>query len=156
MSGDRYFTRKARVEDANLIEVRDEDWHEWEASAKGGLYHLPWSIQVSAECFTTIDTHKVKIVGIGGLVEHEGDDIPYVWMLMSPGYEGVDGVGLMHTLVPYFLDTLLPRWPVCQCYSDVRNPVHHRWLNWMGFERIATVPWGPYNMPFHHYVRGLY
>lgn len=39
-----------------------------------------------------------------------------------------------------------------EAYSDIRNPVHHRWLEWLGFKKGNTITRPLTNHKFIHYT----
>jgi hypothetical protein len=61
---------------------------------------------------------------------------------------------MLHSLRDW-LDEFFARWPWTMCLSDERNTVHHRWLEWMGYEHAETVNHGPYQFPFRLYEKEI-
>lgn len=50
------------------------------------------------------------------------------------------------------LDAVLGRWPTLRGFVDVRNKASIRWLKWLGFKLSAPEPFGPFGLPFHHFI----
>jgi len=44
---------------------------------------------------------------------------------------------------------MLDDFRVLENHVDARNTTSIRWLSWLGFDIFATVPHGPYGLPFH-------
>ena len=50
-------------------------------------------------------------------------------------------------------DELHAAHPLLWNYADVRNTVHHRWLQWLDFKFIRKVNYGYENRPFYEFGR---
>lgn len=151
IGNDTYRLRPARVGDAlDILErVRKVDLEEWEASASGGILHLPNAVKHAAECWCAYRTVTGSPEIIGGVNTGDGD--PYAWLIGTDLAER-DAWWMLND-TREFWEQLWQRWPTCQCWSDDRNMVHHRWLEWMGFRLLGTEPWGHLGLPFRHYAR---
>jgi len=55
-------------------------------------------------------------------------------------------------LMPH-LDELVGMYGGVFCFADLRNKVHLRWLRWMGFEELATIELGPFDLPFTTFIK---
>jgi len=51
------------------------------------------------------------------------------------------------------LDEMQAMFPILRNHVDERNKAAIKWLRWLGFKIFPTVPFGPYNMPFHPFSR---
>lgn len=157
----RFIVRPSKAEDAEaMIEcARHEDALEWDASCTGGLKdNLAWSIAWCnnvGEAITVHDTQTGRPVLIGG-AQPQASNIRRVltWMVVA---EGADtGWGLV--LMKDYRDDLMgffKRWPRTECFSDVRNVLHHRWLTYLGYDEVDRVPWGPHGKMFIQFKRGF-
>jgi hypothetical protein len=50
-------------------------------------------------------------------------------------------------------DELHAAHPLLWNYADVRNTIHHRWLQWLDFKFIRKVPYGFEQRPFYEFGR---
>ena len=50
-------------------------------------------------------------------------------------------------------DDLHAAHPLLWNYADVRNTIHHRWLQWLDFKFIRKVNYGYENRPFYEFGR---
>lgn len=155
----RFLVRPANGLDALVMMdlARREDAAEWDASVEGGLKQLGWSVAWCAqygEAITVIDTHTTKPVLIGG-AQPQSYDLNRIltWMVVAEGGEEW-GLVLMKEYREA-LDGFFRRWPVTECFSDSRNILHHRWLQYLGYELVEEVEWGALSYPFKHFKRGF-
>lgn len=131
------------------LTMRQDDRRE--VYAQSGIHHalgLGLSFGMSVKAWTGLADGKV--VCIWGV--SEGDDgVGVPWLLGSDLVSQyrrrfIQGcraaVEEMHDL-----------FPVLENHVDSRNTLSIRWLRWLGFEVFPTVPFGPYNMPFHPFRR---
>ncbi|MBO6814560.1 MAG: hypothetical protein JJ891_06855 [Rhizobiaceae bacterium] len=44
-------------------------------------------------------------------------------------------------------------WSRLSATADARNLEHHKWLGWLGFEKLTTISVGPFNMDFIVFVK---
>lgn len=152
-----YVLLPSRPFDADLIvsRLRQEDINEWVASGSSVQRlraDLKYSIEQSVEPFTIqslVDGLPVAI--FGAIPEADEPDVGKVWLVATPAAER-DGNALMLAFSGVSKQVFKPFGAV-MCFADARNPVHHRWLEWFGFEKIRTVPYGPWSMPFYEYWR---
>lgn len=152
----RFLVRRATLWDAleMLRCARHEDRVEWEASVEQGLAYLPWSVEWCAthgEALTVYDT-KINNVALLAGAQPQEDGRVLTWMVVAEGVEEW-GLALMKDYKDY-LDAFFQRWPHTECYSDSRNVLHHMWLQYLGYELIDEVGWGPHGFPFLHFKRG--
>jgi hypothetical protein len=148
-----YSIRPSLPEDAKLIlpDIRSVDRDEWHVSVKGGVAeNLEVSIIRSSECWTVVDAEGQPQV-ISGVVAYPRPQLPQTWML-GTDISDRDALALLYSFKAVF-EGVFERWPRTECYSDVRNTQHHRWLEWLGYRLQGVRPWGPYNKPFHHYIK---
>jgi len=50
------------------------------------------------------------------------------------------------------LQAVLGDWLNLVNYVDARNARAIRWLSWLGFTIHPTIPYGPFNLPFHPFT----
>lgn len=154
----RFIVRESWSEDGYrmLRLARQADRKEWDASVLGGLTeHLVSSISFSkthGEAITVEDTETGQPMMIGGA--HPGDQGQVLtWLVLAEGCEQW-GLAFMKDYRED-LDGFFSRWPKTECFSDSRNLVHHRWLEFLGYQFRQEVLWGPYDLPFIHYRKGF-
>ena len=141
------------MEDAERIleYIRQEDLEEWEASVEGGLVWLPGSIADSTERVCLADAASDDPLVLFGVIDR-GPDLPAdIWMVASV-FGPPRAVAAWHLAIDW-IKGFWERWPDVHCWSDARNLVHHRWLEWLGFKCLHVASWGHKGLPFHYYRR---
>lgn len=74
-----------------------------------------------------------------------------IWMV---GTDLVDEMGMAFLRVSrQWFDQLMKQYDTLGNAVDARNEVHIKWLKWLGFDFLAPVPMGPYNLPFIPFYR---
>lgn len=149
-----YVIRPARAEDAAAIaqSIRPVDIEEWEASAEGGVAHLKASITEASECWAACRSEGTLAPQIIGGINPGSGERGVAWLIGTPLAER-DALWLHHATSKFWED-LYGRWPRLECWSYHLNTEHHRWLAWMGWRHVETVPWGHLGLPFHYFRRG--
>lgn len=151
--GDTLLLRRATAEDALQIlgDIRDEDVAEWEASVTGGIFWLEECLRTSDEAVTLADrASNVPLVIFGC---HDKSPLPAdIWMVASVFGPARANVGWYLSID--WINEFWDRWPDVHCNSHIHNVVHHRWLDWLGFERGTWVrPWGVKGEHFIYFRR---
>lgn len=131
--------------------VRDADRDElWAAACLTPEQALSKSMECSTLAWTGLyDNVPVCMFGVSEGSALAGVGIP--WMI---------GTKLVDKYATQFLrrnkgkvQEMLNVYPLLMNYVDVRNTRAIRWLRWLGFEIGASIPFGPYNMPFRPFTR---
>lgn len=155
--GTRFIVRPVLSGDAArmLKIVRHEDKVEWDCSVAGGLGLLEACIMFSrtrGEAIMVEDTVTGLPMMIGGVQPGAPGQL-LTWLVLAEGCE-TWGLTFMKDY-RHDLDGFFSRWPRTECYSDARNVVHHRWLEYLGYRLHQEVLWGPYDYPFLHFRKGF-
>lgn len=61
----------------------------------------------------------------------------------------------LHKVLAPNLKELTDTWPLLKALAHSDNTVHHRWLEWLGFELVEEVEAGPFRENFKMYVRDV-
>lgn len=137
--------------------VRHEDAREWSVSCVNGLDQLEPSImwcRKHGEAICVEDLKTAQPMMIGGAQPQTYDkSIILTWLVLAEGCE-TWGLTFMKDY-RHDLDGFFERWPKTECYSDARNVIHHRWLQYLGYELVAEVLWGHLDLPFLHFRKGF-
>jgi hypothetical protein len=147
----KYRVRRARVADSEtvLLDIREKDKAEWDASVPGGLALLADCINSSAECWSVIDDATGRAHIIWGVVPRY-DYCDTTWLLGTN--EGQAQCAWIFQECRELTTAFFRRWPYTECWSDERNTVHHQWLEWLGYGlHRHHVILGPQGLPFRHY-----
>jgi hypothetical protein len=59
----------------------------------------------------------------------------------------------LHMELGHHIKHIMDRGDVVECFSDARNVVHHRWMEWLGFKKIGETRMGPALLPFFWFER---
>ena len=139
---------------AILPHIRPEDRSEWVAGT-GDPTRLRLAAAVTnpngfaRSIFVAGVDHPLLIWGAGAVADREG--VGQAWLIAST--EAIRYAIALHSTLPEELPILDASYGRAVAYADVRNRVHHRWLAWLGFERVATLTLGPWGLPFYQYER---
>lgn len=143
---------RVRVEDATEAhfaqvahDIRPADRAEWSAGT-GKLFG-----DAVKDTFAYGGYMRVAIGDDGVPLCFWGCDDGRVWLFATQTAEKY-ALSLHRVLAPNLKD-LLDRWPRLEAYADYRNTVHHKWLQWLGFELVRVVDLPPFGMPFKIYVK---
>lgn len=151
--GETLLLRRATADDALLIlgDIRDEDVAEWEASVDHGIFWLENCLLQSTEAVTLADRASDVPLVIFGCIDKS--PLPAdIWMVASVFGPARANVGWYLSME--WINEFWERWPDVHCNSHVNNLVHHRWLDWLGFERSPYVrPWGVKGEQFIYFRR---
>lgn len=79
------------------------------------------------------------------------DNVGAVWLLGTDSIDlhPIPFLRLSKKLLPLVLE---PYDLVCN-FVDVRNTVHIRWLQWLGFSFLRKTNRGPFQLPFYEFAR---
>lgn len=147
--------RASRPSDAELLApiLREEDRREIDAAtAERPIDALVRGVECSDPCYTVIGMDGLPVVMFG--VVPDGDARGIVWLLGSEKL-------VEHRICfvregRLWLDRLHERYLVLWNYIDSRNAVHVRWVSWLGFSIVRTIPnFGAARLPFHE-IRRVY
>ena len=150
--GETLTLRRATPDDALQIlgDIREEDVEEWEASVTDGIFWLENCLLQSHEAITLADRASDVPLVIFGCIEVP--KLPAdIWMVASVFGPARASVGWY--LAIDWINDFWKRWPDVHCNSDLRNTVHHRWLDWLKFERGPIRQWGVQGKPFIYFRR---
>lgn len=139
---------------AILPHIRPEDRAEWVAGT-GDPTRLRLAAAVenhkgfARSVFVSDVDHPLLIWGAGEVEGRPGTG--QAWLIASVAALPY-AIGL-HSILPEELPILDMTFPHSVAYADQRNVVHHRWLQWLGFERVGLLRLGPWRLPFYQYER---
>lgn len=103
------------------------------------------ALEDSDECWTyVLDDEPIAMCGL----LNDGDGSANIWMLGSYKIKDVK-MQFLRDAQEHF-DTLMEKYTRVWAFADVRNRVHQKWYEWMGFKILTMVHTGPFNLPFYH------
>lgn len=144
----------ATMEHAVILAERMRQADKDEVLAQSGAhpaFALGASLAVSEVAWTgLVDGEIVAMWGVGRSDELD-DTVGVPWLLGTDLVEKHARRFLIHSRP--LLEQVQERFPVLENHVDARNTVAIRWLRWLGFDIFATVPYGPYKLPFHPFRR---
>lgn len=122
------------------------------AGSKSAHEALTDGLRSPDPCLTAVDEEGTPVVMFGTAPHPLDPLVGCVWLLGSEAIhrhkasflrQSIDYTRLFHG-----------RYPVLMNFTDKRNTVHHRWLRWLGFVFLRTVPgYGEGAEPFLEFVR---
>lgn len=128
-----------------LHDIRPQDIREWEdGSGRPFQVGATTAIMFGEFVRAAYDEDGVPLCFWGG-------DRGVVWLFATKAAER-RALSLHKILAPNLKD-LTNRWDLLTALADARNTLHHKWLEWLGFEFLETVATGPYGKPFKMYVK---
>ncbi len=154
---DKFIGRGAMPADIEYLATRIRSADKQEVYAVSGLDiggALWYCVRNSTLQYTMFSPER-EPVGLFGfcVISTEGGLVEATpWMLCSDTLAEKHPMTFMKECkrqVPQYLDMYDILWN----YVDVRNTLHVKWLQLMGFKFINTVPHGQFNLPFHLFVR---
>lgn len=95
----------------------------------------------------TVDNRPVCMFGVGPAVVLGNigvpwllatDELPQHWRTFLP-------------LSQRYIANVIKDYSVLTNFVDARNSVSIRWLKWLGFDIMESVPFGPLGLPFHKF-----
>ena len=98
----------------------------------------------------TINGKVACVFGVSDAGDVSGD-IGMPWMLGSDLIVDHQRLFLRHCAD--CVEIMQTLFPVLKNHVDQRNTVAIRWLKWLGFVILPTVPHGPFKLPFHPFER---
>jgi len=134
-----------------LDDIRPADLREWAAGT--GSADLQAGLEPVfregrfARAACDEDGRALCMWGVDGMPDGAG----WVWLFATN--RAVPQFLPIHRHLRAELEVILSRWPILHAYSDARNSMHHRWLEWLGFEHVEDVHLGPFGLPFKHYTK---
>lgn len=142
--------------------LRVEDQTEWRLSAgdtpealyASGDYHLPVGAGTLTRMAVTQDGTPLCVWGVSPAYPQDADSyyskrFGWVWLVATT--EAVPVARSIHRHLKAEFGKLREMYPVLITASYIRNPEHHRWLKWLGFEqygRKIITPMGGVFLPF--------
>lgn len=145
--------RKATFEDA--YELRDNirylDKRELEEIGNRPILSTLLAGVFLSEPALSLRSHNGDLVGIVGVMR-TGLDHGAVWFA---GTDKIDELSIpflrgSKDVLREFDKTYSTLYNVC----DARNPIHHRWLKWLGFSFIQRIEqYGPNEVPVYEFAR---
>lgn len=86
-------------------------------------------------------------VGMMGVTPSGIADVGFIWMLASEGLSTIQRQFIRESRK--YIDEITKGYRVVYNYTDARNTLHHRWLQWTGFNFIQRhEQWGHAGRPF--------
>ena len=142
--------RKATVADAIAVatNLRPEDRKEMEAMGQDP-FQLVWGVLLCADSFA-FTNYENQLAGVGGVLpDSEGN--AYIWTICTPH---INSMGITFFRAAHRrIDELVEPYNMVYALCDSRNKLHHRFLKYLGFKALRTVPTGPTNIPFYEVVK---
>jgi len=146
--------RFSREGDAEFLApiLREEDKREvLAAGSTSPLAALQLGFEVSTVCLTVEDENgdPCMMFGVGPTSD---PNFGVIWLLSSDIITRKPMTFLRQSKLwlPFFHS----KYPLLGNAVDARNEVHVKWLRWLGFKFINTLPMnGPDGPPFHVFVR---
>jgi len=118
--------------------LRDEDqeeWRLWAGDTAEGLVASGWKLPSGAGTLTRIGySPEGTPLAVWG-VSPVRDQVGWVWLVATP--EALPVAHPMHRYLHAEFDVIKGMYPFLQTSSWIRNPVHHRWLRWLGFKQAG-------------------
>jgi hypothetical protein len=126
-------------EDCHVMatDMRQEDKEEW---AAGGIIDIRHHMWAGIENYGSVNytvRHEGRPLVIFGAHPY-GINAALVWLVATP--EATKHVLALHRLAPEVLAQWDIYWATLHAHSWEHNPLHHKWLEWLGFELTWPVP----------------
>ena len=110
------------------------------------------SYALSTECYTAYRADTKQPLAMFGYVRMQPKVSATIWMLGSDELLEFRSEFLRKS--KEWTADFQAKNPLLYNLVDLRNKVHIRWLQWLGFKFIRVVPeYGPYNLPFVEFCR---
>lgn len=93
-----------------------------------------WEAVSRSDFSETIETLGGDVAGIWGVTPTHQPTVGAIWMLGSDHLEAVS-LPFLRASGPS-IARALDLYPILACASWRGNPLHHRWLRWLGFEQF--------------------
>ena len=134
---------------AVAAQLRPEDAVETRAMAdEPPLVSLMRGWCVSNPCFTGLVAFQPAAVG-GFIQSEEATATATLWLVGTPMM--VRRPKALCRAVRAFLAGAASHWRRVETYSHPSNTSHHRWLEWLGFDRAGSEMIGDTPREFYHY-----
>jgi hypothetical protein len=129
--------------------MRFDDRREiWAASRATPLRALMSSLRESAWAFTgLVDGVPVCMFGVVQVGLFGPHGVP--WLLASPEMEQHAIAFLRRNRA--VVAKMSSEYDRLVNYVDARNTTSIKWLRWLKFDIMSTVPYGPFGLPFHRF-----
>jgi hypothetical protein len=140
--------RPATMDDCGPLAARLREEDAAEAYAASGIpaeYSLRLSLLFAPATVACVEGQPEMIFGCGNAQP---------WMLCTPLAVSPRWRKCFVKHSRYHIEDWQAEYPLLHNFTDARNSVHHAWLRRVGFTFIAfNVPYGPFGLPFHQFVR---
>ena len=103
------------------------------------------AVRLSERCWAVI--LEDEPIALFGYTSDHGNGAN-IWMLGSDQIQDIKWQFLRESKI--WLNTLAKVFERLWAIADVRNNLHTKWYEWLGFEVTATIHQGPYDLPFYH------
>lgn len=138
------YVRQAIPEDAHKLapKIRKADKEEIKASHNSTPLNallFPFT-QLKHKTFTIIGTEKEDVIGMFGVVPCETKDYGIAWLLSSD--ELLNHTRQFLRECPKWVNEMSKDYKYLYNYVDERNIVAIKWLQFLGFKDIETLPYG--------------
>lgn len=152
------WVREASLQDVHDLgpRLRAADVREVKALGFTPEDGLMMSWKSSPQRYSIISTSG-EVVGMFGVgpAHHIGESIGAsvgsVWLVGSDGLKDIRVTFLKSC--EHWVEVLHRDYEVLWNWSDARNNLHLRWLEWLGFKIIGTAPIGTAGELFHQFIR---
>ena len=138
------YVRQAIPEDAHKLapKIRKADKEEIKASHNSTPLNallFPFT-QLKHKTFTIIGTEEEDVIGMFGVVPCETKDYGIAWLLSSD--ELLNHTRQFLRECPKWVNEMSKDYKYLYNYVDERNIVAIKWLQFLGFKDIETLPYG--------------
>jgi len=138
------YVRQATPEDAHKLapKMRNADREEIKASHNSTPLNallFPFT-QLKHKTFTIIGTEEEDVIGMFGVVPCETKDYGIAWLLSSE--ELLNHTRQFLRECPKWVNEMSKDYKYLYNYVDERNIVAIKWLQFLGFKVIETLPYG--------------
>ena len=142
--------RKATIEDAIYVSqnLRPADLSEIQ-----GVGHTPFNVVLGilfCEDAFAFTNHEGELAGIGGVIpDDEGN--ARIWVLCTPALNTMSRTFFRQG--KQYVEVLTKPYKMVYATCDSRNKENHRFLKFLGFKALRSVPQPPFNIPYYEVVK---
>lgn len=146
------YTRPASVADMLYLaeNLRAADVAEVGALGYSPVVALLTGYKTSSICNVMTPVDSDKPVGVYGVCPSPHPEVGIIWMLATPELEKHQIKFLRRCRQA--IAELFGDFKILHNFTDARNTVHHRWLNWCGAVALRKVPLGTQGEDFFEFV----